>query len=102
ELDEAGIQNGVATPDHGHIAFVKIAERRWRGTSRLTLCNHVAHEVPLLHGPFRDPRPGGAILPGWPPVPRDGDPWIARHTAIRLHAYASGPVGRRLQPGARW
>src|SRR5215510_2148711 len=40
ELDEAGIQNGVAAPDHGHIAFVDIAERWWRGTSGLTLDNH--------------------------------------------------------------
>src|SRR5262252_389011 len=32
QLDEAGIQNGEAAPNDGHIAIVDIAERWWRDT----------------------------------------------------------------------
>src|SRR5262245_55325391 len=62
QLDEAGIQNGAAAPDHGHVAFVEIAERWWRGPPRLALGNHVAHEASLLHGHLRDPGQGFAVL----------------------------------------
>src|SRR5262249_41352618 len=62
QLDKARIQNGEAAPDHGHVAFVEIAERRWRGTPGLAPGNHVAHEAPLLHGHLRDPGQGFAIL----------------------------------------
>src|SRR5215831_12167145 len=55
QLDEAGIQNGEAAPNDGHVALVDIAERWWRGTPGLALGNHFAHEAPLLHGHLRDP-----------------------------------------------
>src|SRR5262249_31300824 len=102
QLDKAGIQNGAAAPDHGHVAFVKIAERWWHGTPGLAMRDHFAHETSLLHGHLRDPGQRLAILIERGRVADDEDLWIARHTAIWLHAYASGPVGRRLQPGARW
>src|SRR5262245_26853284 len=43
-------------------SFVDIAERWWRGTPGLAFGNHVAHEVPLLHGHLRDPGQWFAIL----------------------------------------
>src|SRR5215471_15732173 len=55
QLDEAGIQNGEAAPNHGHVAFVKIAERGWHGTPDLTMRDHFAHIMSLLHGHLRDP-----------------------------------------------
>src|SRR5262249_21779943 len=62
QLDEAGIQNGAAAPNHSHIAFVKIVERWWRGTPGLAFGNHFAHEAPLLHGHLRDPGQRFTIL----------------------------------------
>src|SRR5262245_43357953 len=62
QLDKAGIQNGAAAPDHGHVAFVDIVERWWRGTSGLAFGNHFAHEAPPLHGHLRDPGQRFAIL----------------------------------------
>src|SRR5437870_4060562 len=100
QRDNTGIQNGEAAPNHGHVAFVDIAEWWWRGTPGLALGNHVAHEAPLLHGHLRDPGQWCAILLEGRRVADDEDLRIAWHTTIWLHAYASGPVGRRLQPGA--
>src|SRR2546425_10957791 len=82
QLDNAGIQNGAAAPNHGHVALVNIAERWWRGTPGLALGNHVAHEAPLLHGHLRDPGQRCALLLEGRRVADDEDLRMARHTAI--------------------
>src|SRR5262249_49437158 len=62
QLDNAGVQQGEAAPNHSHVAFVKIAERWWYGTPGLAMRDHFAHIMSLLHGHLRDPGQRFAIL----------------------------------------